>query len=392
MSAPAGPARRRPVTALLGAVLTYGCSGSPPQRVYVEELGTDTTAVEAITRTETGFEGWRVTRSPVTRMAHYRASLGPEGTVSRLEVEWSTPPENPKGPGPLRWTVEVEGDSATSIRSSENGVDTVRVAAPPGTVPTISLTPIGIWEQAVAQARDAGDDPYEFSFLSQSGRLAPNAVGHRGPDTVEVQFFGSPLLARLDERGEIEGLSGRETTLKVEVRRAEVPMDVQALAAEYAARDARGEGFGIASPTDTVRVASGGAAFEIVYSRPAKRGREIWGGLVPWNRVWRTGANAATQFTTDRDLRIGEAEVPAGAYTLWTTFTPDSATLIINSQTGIWGTAYDAAHDLVRVPLETEALDAPVERFTMGVRPLEAGGVLELSWDRTRFSVPLRVQ
>ena len=70
------------------------------------------------------------------------------------------------------------------------------------------------------------------------------------------------------------------------------------------------------SPRAELETAGGGATFDVVYSRPAKRGREIWGGLVPHDTIWRTGANAATMFTTDRDLVIAGAVVPAGAYTV----------------------------------------------------------------------------
>jgi hypothetical protein len=130
-----------------------------------------------------------------------------------------------------------------------------------------------------------------------------------------------------------------------------------------------------------------------VYSRPAKRGREIWGGnLVPWEEVWRTGANAATSFTTDRDLVIGGSAVPAGSYTLWSVFTPESAQLIVNKQTGQWGTQYDAEQDLVRIDLEKQDLPHPVERFTIGIEATDDGAVLGLTWDTVRYLVPIEVR
>ncbi len=130
-----------------------------------------------------------------------------------------------------------------------------------------------------------------------------------------------------------------------------------------------------------------------MYIRPAKRGREIWGGLlVPWNVVWRTGADAATAFSTDRDLEIGGARVPAGDYTLFSIYTAESAKLIINRQTGQWGTVYNEDQDLARVDLARESLPETVERFTIAVESTDDGGVVRLSWDRTRFSVPLKVR
>jgi hypothetical protein len=122
------------------------------------------------------------------------------------------------------------------------------------------------------------------------------------------------------------------------------------------------------------------------------RGRTIWGGLVPYGEVWRTGANAATMFTTNRDLMLGNVEVPAGAYTLWSTYTPEGGVLIVNSQTGQWGTAYDETQDFARIPMVESALGQPVERFTISIDNTGDGGALNLDWDRRRYRVDFTVQ
>jgi len=119
----------------------------------------------------------------------------------------------------------------------------------------------------------------------------------------------------------------------------------------------------------------------------------IFGGdPVPWNKVWRTGANAATQFTTSSDLMFGSTLVPAGKYTLWTLPTPTGARLIINSQTGQWGTDYDMTKDFARVDLASKALAQPVEQFTIAVVPQGTGGVLRFSWDTTEYSIPFTIK
>lgn len=146
------------------------------------------------------------------------------------------------------------------------------------------------------------------------------------------------------------------------------------------------------SPRGRAQFVAGGANIELDYGRPSKRGRDIFGGLVPFDEVWRTGANTATHFTTDRDLMVGGTAVPAGVYTLWTTFTATSAHLIINKQTRQWGTDYDETQDLARVEMTRQSLDETVEQFTMLVEPGSGGGTLQLRWDRTQFSVPIRVR
>jgi hypothetical protein len=146
------------------------------------------------------------------------------------------------------------------------------------------------------------------------------------------------------------------------------------------------------SPPDTVRATVGGATVQVAYSRPFKRGRVIFGNVVPWNQVWRTGANAATQLTTSADLIVGNTVVPAGKYTLWSLPTPTGAKLIINSQTGQWGTEYDAKRDFARIDMTSTTLNQPVDEFTLALVPQGNGGILKFSWDDREFSVPFRVK
>ena len=390
----ASPVSHNPRIIAFGALLaTVGCGGSS-ERAYVERLGNDTLAVEVFTRSESGFEGQLLTRSPVTRVAKYVGTLNPEGTISRLEVNWMTPEENPEGPGPESWSITIEGDSATVEREVNGESSTTRIAAPEGVIPLVGKTPwsYAILEQAVMQATASGADSFPIITITAS-RPGPssNVIRRLDSETVSWSFFGSPMTARIDAQGKILALSGAQTTVKVEGE-AVTDVDFEALAADFAARDARGEGLGVPSPPGQVEVTAGGAHFQIAYSRPAKRGRDIWGGLVPHDEVWRTGANAATMFTTDRDLTIGGTRVPAGSYTLWSIYTPETTHLIINSQTGQWGTAYDESQDFARIVMHREELDEAVERFTIAIEPTEAGADLQLRWDRTQFSVPMTIR
>jgi hypothetical protein len=123
------------------------------------------------------------------------------------------------------------------------------------------------------------------------------------------------------------------------------------------------------------------------------RGRAIFGVMVPWDRVWRTGANSATLFETSANLVIGGTAVPAGTYSLYSIPSRTGWTLIINRNTGQWGTDYDAQHDLARIPMEVTPLAQAVEQFTIAVeREGERAGVLALAWERTRAAVRFTVQ
>lgn len=148
----------------------------------------------------------------------------------------------------------------------------------------------------------------------------------------------------------------------------------------------------ILSPRDTARFdVAPGQRIYVDYGRPWMRGRKIMGGLVPFNRVWRTGANAATTLVTDVDLRIGNASVPRGTYTLYTIPAPSGWTLIVNRQTGQWGTQYEPARDLVRIPMQVSTLREPVQQFTIALeRGRNGNHTLAMEWEGTRATVPFR--
>jgi hypothetical protein len=146
------------------------------------------------------------------------------------------------------------------------------------------------------------------------------------------------------------------------------------------------------SPRDTARAVVADREIFVDYGRPYMRGRTIMGGLVPYGRVWRTGANEATTLVTAADLQLGGAPVPAGTYTLYTVPGETEWILIVNRQTGQWGTVYDEGSDLVRLPMRVTRLDAPVEQFTIRLEPRgERAGTLALEWEHTRAEVPFSV-
>ncbi|MDX1577588.1 MAG: DUF2911 domain-containing protein [Gemmatimonadota bacterium] len=147
-----------------------------------------------------------------------------------------------------------------------------------------------------------------------------------------------------------------------------------------------------ASPLDYARNTIGGHEIEIQYGRPSMRGRAIYGGLVPWDRVWRTGANEATHLRTPVDLMIGDTPVPAGEYTLFTIPSEDGWTLIVNSQTGQWGTAYDEEQDFARIPIASDSLEDPVETLTITIEEGDdTDGVIHIDWEGTRAIVPFDI-
>jgi len=131
----------------------------------------------------------------------------------------------------------------------------------------------------------------------------------------------------------------------------------------------------------------------IEYGRPSVRGRKIMGELVPFGEVWRTGANEATSFSTDADITIGGTNIPAGKYTLYTLLSAAGWKLIVNKQTGQWGTIYDQTQDLARIDMKKSETKAPVEQFTISFKTTRPGSAdLVLEWENTRVSVAVKAR
>lgn len=146
-----------------------------------------------------------------------------------------------------------------------------------------------------------------------------------------------------------------------------------------------------ASPHETTTATVDGAKVSITYGRPYAKGRKIVGGLVPYGQVWRTGADEATTLVTDKALMMGSAHVNPGTYTLYTLPGEKGWELIINKQTGQWGTQYDQGQDLARVPMKVGKTSGPVEQLTLEIADTPAGGELRLSWENTLATVPFTV-
>ncbi len=155
------------------------------------------------------------------------------------------------------------------------------------------------------------------------------------------------------------------------------------------------------SPHETVNATIDGNEMSIVYGRPytkdPKSGepRKIWGTLVPNGKVWRMGADEATLLTTKKPIILADgAPIMPGTYSLYLWPDENGAKLIVNKQTGQWGTKYDEAQDLTRVDLKKDSLGKPVDQFTIAIDKNESGGggVLKMMWEQTQYSVPFKVK
>jgi hypothetical protein len=154
------------------------------------------------------------------------------------------------------------------------------------------------------------------------------------------------------------------------------------------------------SPHETTSATIDGNEVSVVYGRPYSKDpksgekRKIWGGLVPCGKVWRLGADEATLLTTKQPIEIRGTAIPAGMYSLF--LLPEengNAKLIVNKQTGQWGTRYDEKQDLARIDVKKEAAAKEADQFTIALKADEGdGGVLQIMWEDAQYSVPFTVR
>ncbi|MFL5499721.1 MAG: DUF2911 domain-containing protein [Gemmatimonadaceae bacterium] len=386
------------ILALLAAVPLAAQTSTPAY--IVTRLGTDTVAVERFTRSRNRLEGDLLLKYPRVRTMHYVADLGPRGEINSLTTTVRRAGTDPTAT-PAMQIVSRFSDSVAVIEVQRNGQPdtsasgrkTYRGAVAP--MLGVEPTSYGIYEQLLSSAK-LGRDTVSYALIAPGPGPTPAIVlRRRGADSVAFTstfFPGWTEVARVDAAGKILGIDASATTVKTVAQRV-ANLDFDNVVKSWAAAEAaHGGTMGQMSPPDTAKETINGANVVVAYSRPLKRGRVIFGNIVPWNQVWRTGANAATMFTTDKDLVFGTTVVPAGSYTLWTVPTPTGAKLIFNSETGQWGTDYHADKDFVRVDLTGRQISPAVEQFVIGVAPRGAGGVISFSWDDRQYSAPFTVK
>lgn len=382
----------RPVLVLLSTLALAAPAAADVSGNFVVKLGQDTTGFEHYTRTATRLDIQQVGRSPRVLQRHLTYDYDKSGAITKFSLVVTAPGAPASAPPMQRIDASFTADSMMMENRRDTSVTRSHFAVPAGTVLWTGASPWSLYEgQTMAFAKQKGD-----SLTAKGGYLGGDVgfvtVRRLGRDSVVIQTSNDLYHARIDREGRLLGTLPIIGTAKFSIVRVE-KLDMAAMTASFTAREKAAGAMGVLSPRDTVRATCAGAAMWIDYSRPAMRGRTVFGGvLVPWNVLWRTGANAATQFHTDKALMFGPNELAAGTYTLWTMPSPSGWKLIVNSETGQWGTEHKDAKDMFSVAMDVTSLPQPMERFTMSIEPNAGGGVMHLDWDTTRASVPFTVK
>jgi hypothetical protein len=383
---------RVPLTFALGlAAVLAGPAHAQESGGFVVRLGNDTTSVERYTRTASRIEIEQTGRAPRVLTRKYVFELGKDGATTRATATVAAPDAAP-GARPMQAiTATYTADSAITEIRRDTTVQWLRATSKPGMIAYTNTAPWAMYEQMTMKLAAGKEKSVRASTLwfasTQQGWIV---VQRLGPDSMLIQTNNDTYRARVDRDGRIQKAVPVSGTQGFSADRLP-SLDVPAMTANFLAREKQAGAMGQLSTRDTLQATAGGAALWIDYGRPAVRGRVIFGSVVPWGQVWRLGANAATQFRTDKALKFGEVTIPAGFYSLFAIPGPTMWTVIVNKQTGQPGTSYDAAQDFARVSFAVSKLPESVERLTVHVVPTATGGALQFDWAMSRASADFTV-
>ena len=397
----------KPSILLLPILLACGDVTPPEHYGFVAVLGNDTVSAERITRSPGKLVVDGVDQWPFVRRRHTEFDLASDGKIRHMVMDIRTP----NGPTPRERGRRVTADFsdkavAISVRDSGGVRDTSFVTGGAITVPHVSmmysvieLEIAAALRRAAATGLQAGDSVLFRQFYPDR-EVGPRFVLHRGfvhlrsEGKVDLRhdWLAGTGTVQVDSNGRMLAYSGMRSTYKVSVTRTATPPDVEAIGDRLAAAERR-TGPRQLSVRDTARATIGPVAITVDYGRPLARGRTLLGNVISYDRIWRTGANAATQFTTSAPITLAGLRLPAGTYTLWTVPHIGGVDLIVNRQTGQWGTQYSRARDLGTARMKSDSTDAPLEQFTISIDASDARhGTLAMAWGTFRWTAPIVVQ
>jgi hypothetical protein len=393
----------------LPLLLFLACNATtPPERYgFITTLGNDTVSVERIARSPTRLVTDGVDRWPFVRRRHTEFDLNQDGTLRRMVMDVRTPNGRTARERGRRVTADFSSDKVTiSVRDSAGVRDTSFATGGAITVPHVSmmysvieLEIAAALRRAQATGLSAGDSVLFRQFYPDRD-VGPSFTLHRGyvhphaGGKVELRhdWLSGTGDVTVDSSGRMLTYSGMRSTYKVAVVRTTAVPDIDSIGNRLAAAE-RGTGLQQLSVRDTARATIGMATFAVDYGRPLARGRTLLGNVINYDRVWRTGANAATQFTTSAPITLAGLALDPGTYTLWTVPHLRGVDLIVNRRTGQWGTEYSRAQDLGTAPMASDSVGPPVEKFTISIEPADPRhGTLAMAWGTFRWTAPIVVR
>ena len=402
------PVKRAVICFFLCTVVALLSCNAPVVKRYgfVTMLGHDTISIESITRQGNTLTSDEVDRFPSVRIRHTVINLNDDGSIRRLVMNIHTPSE-PSGQRDREVVADVANNNVHLYKTDSTGTVSrdfptgggIVVAHVPQMYSLYELYFVAALKKAAASRLSAGSPVpmRQFYIDREFDRFPLGGATVRPLDSGKIEITHDWLsgtgAAVMDSGNDMLSYSGTRTTYDVQVKRLATPPDVKSIADRFEAGETEGGFVKPLSVRDTTRARIGNSTFTVDYGRPLLRGRTLLGDVIPYDRVWRTGANAATQFTTSTSIMLAGMQLPAGTYTLFTAPHTNEVDLIVNKQTGQWGTEYNPSLNLGRARIISEVSATTVEEFTISIIPGDnRHGTLVLEWGSLRWTAPIEVR
>jgi len=392
---------------LSAMILLVSCNTPPAERYgFIATLGNDTLSLESVTRQGNTLTSDEVDRFPRVEVRHTVVDLNDNGSIRHLVMDVHTPSESP---GQRERKVVADVANIKVHLSKTDSTGTVNRDFPTGGSIVVAhvqqmyslyeLYFAAALKQAAASKLAAGT-PVQMRQFYIDREFDRFPLGHatvtpRGDGKAEVthDWLSGTGEALIDSNYNMLSYSGNRTTYKVQVKRLPTQPDIKNVAEQFEAKEKLSGNVTSLSVRDTSRAQIGNVTLTIDYGRPLLRGRTLLGDVIPYDFVWRTGANAATQFTISGPIKLAGMQVPAGTYTLFTAPHKSGVDLIVNKQSGQWGTEYNGLLDLGTARMISEAATAPVEEFTISIIPSDdRRGTLAFEWGYFKWIAAIEVQ
>lgn len=355
---------------------------------FVATLGTDTVIVETYNMLPNHLFGKAFLRYPEDRIGVFDFRFYPDGSIQNYSMSYMKPDSSyitsygTEG-------VFCENDTCTYFFSNREGQDeyvndhqAMKMDFIGGWTPTISLI-----EWNCMRLMKSGQQILSITMLNDYIGVRQVAVSKVDGNSM---IFGGDFLEyakiKTSPEGRIIAYDGTSTPWNYIVTKHK-PINVD----EIAKRMSKKPKIGIPSPKEEVNFRIAEDTINLSYSRPFKRGREIFGGIVPFDSIWRTGANDATTINFPYDVLFGDIAIPKGEYCIYTIPRIDGWTLIFNSDFEHWPTEPNRSKDFALIPLRVRNNVRSTEQLTITIEPVKEGGIIKFIWDETEAFAPFKV-
>ena len=364
---------------------SLGQSTQPYTASFIGRMGVDTVLVETYTMVNNHLYGKAFVRVPEDYIGEFSIHFYPDGTIREFNINAmnsfnsSVPFKAKSGMFEYRLNMNCSNDTCTFYNSEKDQASEIIFKHPAskmdfvgGWVPLISLM-----EWNCMRLVKSNRQEMPLKMINHHLGVYNIGVHFLNKDNI---IFGGPFLEytkiKINEEGRILNTNGIGTPWNYYVTKYP-PIDID----KIAKRMAKTKGIGIPSPTETIKSSVNNSKITVTYGRPFKRGRTIFGGVVPYDTVWRTGANSPTSISFENSIKIGNTIIPKGQYSIYTIPKQNEWTLIFNTDLTTWPTDPNRSKDFAQVVIPTKKTENIKKQFTIEVEEIKKGGALKFSWD-----------